>query len=92
MLPPPPGIFAPHATQVNYFDMDTICDVKAPSWSGEDVAPMAGFLRGYADFVLRRATQFDPAFGELMVRDWEIDKGSRDRHLFVATRIAYDAL
>lgn len=57
--------------QVNYFDMDTICDVKAPSWSGEDVAPMAEFLRGYADFVLRRTTQFGPAFAELLVRSRE---------------------
>lgn len=49
--------------------MDTICDVKAPSWSGEDVAPMAEFLRGYADFVLRRTTQFGPDFRELLVRE-----------------------
>ncbi|CAB1098446.1 unnamed protein product [Ectocarpus sp. CCAP 1310/34] len=52
--------------KVNYFDMDTICDVKAPSWSGEDVAPMAEFLQGYADFVLRRTTQFGPGFAELL--------------------------
>lgn len=49
--------------------MDTICDVKAPSWSGEDVAPMAEFLRGYADYVLRRTTQFGPDFRELLVRE-----------------------
>lgn len=59
--------------QVNYFDMDTICDVKAPSWSGEDVAPMAEFLRGYADFVLRRTTQFGPAFAELLVSEVQRD-------------------
>ncbi|CAM9308243.1 unnamed protein product, partial [Ectocarpus fasciculatus] len=52
--------------KVNYFDMDTICDVKAPSWSGEDVAPMAEFLQVYADFVLRRTTQFGPGFAELL--------------------------
>jgi len=65
----PRALVPPHvARQVNYFDMDTICDVKAPSWSGEDVAPMAEFLRGYADFVLRRTTQFGPGFMELLVR------------------------
>lgn len=48
--------------------MDTICDVKAPSWSGEDVAPFSEFLRAYADFVLRRTTEFGPGFVELLVR------------------------
>ncbi|CAM9316838.1 unnamed protein product [Scytosiphon promiscuus] len=52
--------------KVHYFDMDTICDVKAPSWSVEDVAPMKEFLRGYAEFVLRRTTQFGPDFRELL--------------------------
>lgn len=54
--------------KVNYFDMDTICDVKAPSWSGEDVTPFSDFLRAYADFVLQRTTQFGPGFAELLVR------------------------
>ncbi|CAM9997027.1 unnamed protein product, partial [Laminaria digitata] len=52
--------------KVNYFDMDTICEVKAPSWSKEDVAPFSEFLRAYARFVLLRTTQFGPGFGELL--------------------------
>lgn len=54
--------------QVNYFDMETICEVKAPSWSSEDVTPFTEFLRSYARFVLLRTTQFGPGFGELLVR------------------------
>lgn len=65
----PLGSFA-HA-QVNYFDMETICEVKAPSWSSEDVTPFKEFLRSYARFVLLRTTQFGPGFGELLVRKKE---------------------
>ncbi|CAM9479597.1 unnamed protein product, partial [Ascophyllum nodosum] len=52
--------------KVNYFDMDAICDVKAPPWSGEDVAPFSEFLRAYAEFVLYRTTHFGPGFGEVL--------------------------
>lgn len=48
--------------------MDTICDVRASPWSGEDVRPFASFLAVYAEFVLQRATRFGPGFTELMVR------------------------
>ena len=48
--------------------METICEVKAPSWSSEDVTPFKNFLGAYARFVLLRTTQFGPGFGELLVR------------------------
>lgn len=54
--------------------MDTICEVQAPSWSFENVAPFSEFLRAYAHFVLLRTTQFGPGFGEVLVR--------KNRHIF----------
>lgn len=60
--------FRTHDKKVKYFDMQTICDVRPPPWSDEDVAPFSEFLKVYADFVLQRTTEFGPRFAEVMVR------------------------
>ncbi|CAM9862466.1 unnamed protein product [Choristocarpus tenellus] len=52
--------------KAKYFDIESITNVKAPAWSGEDVRPYSTFIRTYATFVMQRVSHFGPGFVELL--------------------------